>query len=252
MASGKLSDCAAQCLPPTPRRPRAPTGPISFTTSGCGRRCAGITAFYKPPPGAEEKAARERFQLGQDRGDPEARARPGHHLDRRAAPARLRFDQGGRDRLGAQLAQPGSEIYETIRNLGQLVRQAGRASRLVARLKRDLQPVETNGSPRPRVYFEEWPEPLITGIGWVSELIERAGGSDIFAEIAAGKERRGAGRHARGGAGAGAGDDLRFLVRRPVQMGDITSRPAGTRCPPSSAGRLYEIPRTIFCNRGRG
>ena len=38
---------------------------------------------------------------------------------------------------------------------------------------------------RPRVYFEEWPEPLIAGIRWVSELIEAAGGQDVFAELRA-------------------------------------------------------------------
>ena len=36
---------------------------------------------------------------------------------------------------------------------------------------------------RPRVYFEEWPDPLIAGIRWVSELIEIAGGRDVFAEL---------------------------------------------------------------------
>ena len=36
---------------------------------------------------------------------------------------------------------------------------------------------------RPRVYFEEWNDPLIAGIAWASELIERAGGRDIFAEL---------------------------------------------------------------------
>ncbi len=36
---------------------------------------------------------------------------------------------------------------------------------------------------RPRVYFEEWPDPLIAGIRWVSELIEIAGGCDVFAEL---------------------------------------------------------------------
>jgi iron complex transport system substrate-binding protein len=35
---------------------------------------------------------------------------------------------------------------------------------------------------RPRVYFEEWDEPMISGIRWVSELIEIAGGEDIFSE----------------------------------------------------------------------
>jgi iron complex transport system substrate-binding protein len=42
----------------------------------------------------------------------------------------------------------------------------------------------TSGWPhRPRVYFEEWPDPLIAGIRWVSELIEMAGGRDVFAEL---------------------------------------------------------------------
>ena len=36
---------------------------------------------------------------------------------------------------------------------------------------------------RPRVYFEEWMDPLIAGIGWVSEIIEIAGGRDVFAEL---------------------------------------------------------------------
>jgi iron complex transport system substrate-binding protein len=35
---------------------------------------------------------------------------------------------------------------------------------------------------RPRVFFEEWDDPLISGVGWVSELVEIAGGIDIFAE----------------------------------------------------------------------
>ena len=58
----------------------------------------------------------------------------------------------------------------------------GRAEELVAEMDRALQPVYISGAHRPKVYFEEWPEPLITGIGWISELIERAGGADIFPE----------------------------------------------------------------------
>ena len=40
-------------------------------------------------------------------------------------------------------------------------------------------------SRRPRVYFEEWHEPMISGIGWASELISIAGGDDVFSELAA-------------------------------------------------------------------
>ena len=39
------------------------------------------------------------------------------------------------------------------------------------------------GRPKPKVYFEEWDNPLISGIGWVSELIEIAGGEDVFPEL---------------------------------------------------------------------
>ena len=45
---------------------------------------------------------------------------------------------------------------------------------------------------RPRVFFEEWDEPMISGIGWVSELIEVAGGIDIFADRAPGSPPRNA------------------------------------------------------------
>src|SRR5207253_60388 len=41
-------------------------------------------------------------------------------------------------------------------------------------------PPPVRPSPKPKVYFEEWDDPLISGIGWVSELIEIAGGEDIL------------------------------------------------------------------------
>ena len=43
---------------------------------------------------------------------------------------------------------------------------------------------------RPRVYFEEWDEPMISGIGWVSELVEAAGGIDVFRHLAANKSAK--------------------------------------------------------------
>jgi iron complex transport system substrate-binding protein len=39
---------------------------------------------------------------------------------------------------------------------------------------------DSNGAPRPKIYFEEWDEPMISGIGWVSELVQAAGGDDAF------------------------------------------------------------------------
>ncbi len=39
------------------------------------------------------------------------------------------------------------------------------------------------GRPKPKVYFEEWDDPLISGIGWVLEIMEIAGGKDVFPEL---------------------------------------------------------------------
>jgi len=75
-------------------------------------------------------------------------------------------------------------ILDMIRMLGAIVDAVTRAEELVAALENGL--VETRRRaeclPRqPKVFFEEWDDPLISGIGWVSELIEIAGGLDIFA-----------------------------------------------------------------------
>lgn len=51
-------------------------------------------------------------------------------------------------------------------------------------IRADVQQLEAAGRRRPRVYFEEWDEPAITGIRWVSELLQIAGGDDIFPELA--------------------------------------------------------------------
>jgi iron complex transport system substrate-binding protein len=53
-------------------------------------------------------------------------------------------------------------------------------------LEKDLVSIELAGKHlprRPRVYFEEWDEPMISAIRWVSELVEIAGGEDIFSSL---------------------------------------------------------------------
>jgi iron complex transport system substrate-binding protein len=76
-------------------------------------------------------------------------------------------------------------ILAMIRTLGALVGAADRADQLAASFEKRLATVSATPLPRPRpkVYFEEWNDPLISGIGWVSELIEIAGGEDILPEL---------------------------------------------------------------------
>ncbi|MEM6848911.1 MAG: ABC transporter substrate-binding protein, partial [Pseudomonadota bacterium] len=74
-------------------------------------------------------------------------------------------------------------ILAMIRILGLLVGAAEKANDLAGTLARRLDAVRADAPrTRPRIYFEEWDDPLITGIGWVSDLIEIAGGVDAFAE----------------------------------------------------------------------
>ena len=80
-----------------------------------------------------------------------------------------------------------AQILESIRLLGAMVQAAARAEQLIASLEAGLEAARAVAARypwRPRVYFEEWDQPLITGIRWVSELIEIAGGEDCFAELA--------------------------------------------------------------------
>lgn len=73
-------------------------------------------------------------------------------------------------------------ILAMIRHLGATVGQEAKAAQLVDHYRDRLAQVAANaaGKPRPRVYFEEWDDPMISGIGWVSDLIEIAGGQDVF------------------------------------------------------------------------
>jgi iron complex transport system substrate-binding protein len=86
-----------------------------------------------------------------------------------------------------------AEILDMIRMLGALVGAAARADRLAQDLADGVARAKERAAlmpRRPKVYFEEWDEPMISGIAWVSELIEAAGGSDVFADRAAGKSAK--------------------------------------------------------------
>jgi iron complex transport system substrate-binding protein len=76
-------------------------------------------------------------------------------------------------------------ILDMIRTLGAMVDASERARQLVGTFETRLAEVRSRAErlpKRPRVFFEEWDDPLISGIGWVSELVEIAGGVDIFVD----------------------------------------------------------------------
>jgi iron complex transport system substrate-binding protein len=79
-----------------------------------------------------------------------------------------------------------AEILGMIRRLGALIGEPAKGESLASELEGGLAEIERAAAAfprRPRVYFEEWHDPMISGIRWVSELVEIAGGADVFPEF---------------------------------------------------------------------
>jgi iron complex transport system substrate-binding protein len=94
---------------------------------------------------------------------------------------------------------------------------------------------------RPRVYFEEWNDPLISGIAWVSELIERAGGEDIFSKLRT--KRAALERVVLPEQICQAGPEIIFAswCGNPVQAAEIAARPGWNRLNAVHRKRIHEI-----------
>jgi iron complex transport system substrate-binding protein len=143
-------------------------------------------------------------------------------------------------------------ILAMIRHLGATVGQAGRADRLAADYERRLEAVavQARGGSRPLVYFEEWDEPMISGIKWVSELIEIAGGRDAFPELAA----QGAARDRIVGAerviDAAPEVILASWCGKKVRPEKIAARPGWSAIPAVREGRIAEIKSPLILQPG--
>jgi len=84
-------------------------------------------------------------------------------------------------------------IFAMICTLGALVDASDKASELAHTLQQRLEQTRERAarlSHKPKIYFEEWDEPMISGIGWVSELVEAAGGIDVFKHLAGQKSAK--------------------------------------------------------------
>ena len=144
-------------------------------------------------------------------------------------------------------------ILAMVRTLGALVGCPGRADELAASLGAKVDRVRQESGrrgTRPRVYFEEWDEPAICGIRWVSELMEAAGGTDVFAE----RSRQGSARdrivspedilHAAPEIVVGSWCGKRF---RPELF---AARPGFGALPAVASGRLHEIKSPLILQPG--
>jgi iron complex transport system substrate-binding protein len=146
-----------------------------------------------------------------------------------------------------------AEILQMIRMLGGLIGRAERAEALASTLEAGLERVRQQAAAltrRPRVYFEEWDDPLISGIQWVEELIDIAGGDPIFPEL----------RHAKLAKDRVVQPDE--VVRRApdviiaswcgkaVRKERIASRAGWDALPAIQAGRIHEIKSALILQPG--
>lgn len=144
-------------------------------------------------------------------------------------------------------------ILAMIRTLGALVGAAEKAEALAASYERRLADVATSVDAtrqRAKVYFEEWDEPLISGIGWVSELIETAGGIDVFPEL---RHRQAAkDRIVAPDAVVAAAPDviLASWCGKKVVADRIAARPGWDAIPAVRAGRIVEIKSPLILQPG--
>jgi iron complex transport system substrate-binding protein len=160
---------------------------------GAGDLVVGISGYTVRPKEARKKPRVSTFldadfgkilELGPDLvlGFSDLQAELAKELAKRSVPVVL-FNQRS---LG--------EILQTVRVVGAIAGRAEPAEALARELEAGLDRLATEARAlprRPRVFFEEWPHPLISGIRWVSELIEVVGGEDVCKESRAGKEASG-------------------------------------------------------------
>jgi len=146
-----------------------------------------------------------------------------------------------------------AEILQMIRVLGGIVGRTDEAEKLARSLEEHLRGVAAAAARlprRPRVFFEEWPDPLISGIRWVSELVELAGGEDVCRESRASHDAKGR---------IFASDEvarrdpeliLASWCGKKVKREEIAGRPGWGGVAAVRAGRIHEIPSEIILQPG--
>ncbi|MBI3317473.1 MAG: cobalamin-binding protein [Candidatus Omnitrophica bacterium] len=155
---------------------------------GAGERIVGVSGYSVRPPEAREKPKVAAFtsikiekirELNPDLilGFSDLQKQIAHDLIQEGFPVFITNQRSL------------SEIGDVLLAIGRLIGKPEKAEEIRENFFGELEKLAEGPGPDccPRVYFEEWDEPLISGISWVSELIERLGGEDIFKEKSLGK-----------------------------------------------------------------
>jgi iron complex transport system substrate-binding protein len=146
-----------------------------------------------------------------------------------------------------------ADIIQMIRVLGGIVGVPEKAETLVRTLEEGLDAVRaaaTELARRPRVYFEEWDDPLISGIQWVEELVEIAGGEPVFPDLR--RARLARDRVVTGEQVVAAAPDVVIAswCGKPVRSARIRARPGWDAIPAVRNGLIYEVKSSYILQPG--
>lgn len=144
-------------------------------------------------------------------------------------------------------------IFAMIRTVGALIGEPEKAAVLSRDLQLRIDAVRERAAslkPRPRVYFEEWDEPMISAIGWVSDLIEIAGGENVFADRAYGQAARD--RFVTSEEVIAAAPDIIVgsWCGKGFKKEKVAARQGWREIPAVKNGRLFEIKSSIILQPG--
>lgn len=214
---------------------------------GAWNQVAGVTAYFDAPPSATRRPKVSGFS--------KANLKQIVRLDPDLV---ITFSDVQAD-LSAQLLRLGfpvlatnqrtiEEIEATLLLVARAVGREASGLKLLKKFQTELAPVRTRS--RKLVYFEEWNQPLISGIAWVGELIERAGGRDAFEEF---RDRRRAPDRV---------VDPNEVIRRnpdiivaswcgkPADLAGIGDRPGWSRIRAVREAQVHEIPARYILQPG--
>jgi len=146
-----------------------------------------------------------------------------------------------------------AEIYDTIAMLSRILGKGAEGDRLIAAWQSGLHEIAAAAAlfaSRPRVYFEEWNDPLISGIQWVEELIEIAGGDPIFPDLRT--HRRAKDRVVSWDAVVDRNPDviLASWCGMKVNKDEILARPSAHQINAIHTGQIHEIPSSLILQPG--
>lgn len=223
--------------------------PDIFQRLDCLDRVVGISAYTDWPP--------EALAIKKVSGFRHGRARPILAMD----PDLIILTSTVQQPLAQELAGHGvpilhlyphrlTDMFQTVRLLGNVVDRASAAQALVSDWMRTVDRWQAlrdaRTSPLP-VYFEEWMDPLVAGTGWVSDLIELAGGRDVFRAIAV-EGRTAAQRTLTPEQVLDARPQLIFAswCGKPLDRAALESRPGWSALPAVANGAVVELPPAIL------